>query len=200
MDEIIPIITNQIQNQFIKFKEQKENDKMELFPIKNEFIYTKLLLNNEIKLTCLLKRNVPLNLLFQFGSKILNVPKEYILLQDLENPYGLSIQNFNYDKNKILNEIIEDPNNYSISFELLLNVKKYGEYLANIILEKYKENYDLEEEQLIKDFKTKHMKKLFHIIFREINNFENLTTTYGKLFKKIRKIILNKLGFNEQYK
>ena len=201
LDEIIPIITNQIQNQFIKFSDQKENDKMELFPIKNEFIYTKLLLNNEIKLTCLLKRNVPWYLLFQFGSKILNVPKEYILLQDLENPYGLSIQNFNYDKNKILNEIIEDPNKcYSISFELLLNVKKYGEYLANIILEKYKENYDLEEEQLIKDFKTKHMKKLFHIIFREINNFENLTTTYGKLFKKIRKIILNKLGFNEQYK
>ena len=198
LDEIIPIIKNKIKNQFINIKEQKENKEIESLPIKNKFIYTKLLLNNEIKLTCLLKRNVPLNLVFQFGSKILNVPKEYILLQDLENPYDISIQNFNYDKNKTLNEVIEDPKNcYSISFEILLNIKKYGEYLANIILEKYKENYDLDEEKLIKDFKTKHMKKLFHIIFREINPFENLNIIYGKLFKKIRKIILNKLGFNE---
>ena len=69
---------------------------------------------------------------------------------------------------------MEDPDNSSsITFELNLNIKKYGEFLANNILEKYLENYDLEENQLKKDFK-KHMKGLFHIIFREINKFENI--------------------------
>ena len=95
---------------------------------------------------------------------------------------------------------MEDPDNSSsISFELMLNIKKYGEFIANNILQKYLENYDLEESQLKKDFK-KHMKGLFHIIFREINKFENIPLTYGKLFKKIRKMILNKLGMTEQAK
>ena len=58
-------------------------------------------------------------------------------------------------------------NSYSISFELNLNIKRYGEFLTNNILEKYLENIEIEESQLKKDFK-KHMKELFHIIFREI--------------------------------
>ena len=66
---------------------------------------------------------------------------------------------------------MEDLNNsYSISFELNLNIKRYGEFLTDNILEKHLENYDIEESQLKKDFK-KHMKGLFH---REINKFEIL--------------------------
>ena len=66
---------------------------------------------------------------------------------------------------------MEDLNNSSsISFELNLIIKRYGEFLTNNILEKYLENYDIEESQLKKNFK-KHMKELFH---REINKFEIL--------------------------
>ena len=43
------------------------------------------------------------------------------------------------------------------------------------------------------DFEKKYMKPLFHSIFAEISPFENIQPTYGKLFKKIRKMILNKL-------
>ena len=192
--KIVSLIEQNIKD--IKILEDSISQKI----IKSEFIYTKLLLNDEVKLTGLFKSYVPLSVLFSFGSKIFKVPKEYILLEDIANPLGLSIQNFNYDQNKKLCEAMEDPDNSSsITFELNLNIKKYGEFLANNILEKYLENYDLEENQLKKDFK-KHMKGLFHIIFREINKFENIPLTYGKLFKKIRKMILNKLGLTEQAK
>ncbi len=42
---------------------------------------------------------------------------------------------------------LKDLNNYSsISFELNLNIiQKYGEFLINTILDKYLENYDIEE-------------------------------------------------------
>ena len=38
------------------------------------------------------------------------------------------------------------------------------------------------------------------MIFKEINEFENMPLTYGKLFKKVRKIILSKLEINDQGK
>ena len=194
----IPKIVSLV-HKYLEDVKQTENE-ISTNKIKSEFVYTKLLLNDEVKFSGLFKRYVPLSVLFSFGSKIFNVPKEYILLEDIANPLGLSIQNFNYDQNKKLSEVMEDPDNSSsISFELMLNIKKYGEFIANNILQKYLENYDLEESQLKKDFK-KHMKGLFHIIFREINKFENIPLTYGKLFKKIRKMILNKLGMTEQAK
>ena len=198
LNSTIPKIVSLIENNIKEIKNLEKSISQNI--IKSEFIYTKILLNDEVKLTGLFKSYVPLSILFSFGSKIFKVPKEYILLEDIANPFGLSIQNFNYDQNKKLCEALEDPDNSSsISFELNLNIKKYGEFLANNILEKYLENYDLEESQLKKDFK-KHMKGLFHIIFREINKFENIPLTYGKLFKKIRKMILNKLGLIEQAK
>ena len=198
LNSTIPKIVSLIENNIKEIKNLEKSISQNI--IKSEFIYTKILLNDEVKLTGLFKSYVPLSILFSFGSKIFKVPKEYILLEDIANPFGLSIQNFNYDQNKKLCEALEDPDNSSsISFELNLNIKKYGEFLANNILEKYLENYDLEESQLKKDFK-KHIKGLFHIIFREINKFENIPLTYGKLFKKIRKMILNKLGLIEQAK
>ena len=198
LNSTIPKIVSLIENNIKEIKNLEKSISQNI--IKSEFIYTKILLNDEVKLTGLFKSYVPLSILFSFGSKIFKVPKEYILLEDIANPLGLSIQNFNYDQNKKLCEAMEDPDNSSsISFELNLNIKKYGEFLANNILEKYLENYDLEESQLKKDFK-KHIKGLFHIIFREINKFENIPLTYGKLFKKIRKMILNKLGLTEQAK
>ena len=75
----------------------------------------------------------------------------------------------NYVQNKKLCEYMEDLNNSS-SFELNFNIKRYEEFVTNNILEKYLENYDIEESQLKKNFK-KHMKELFH---REINKFEIL--------------------------
>lgn len=177
-----------------------ENGNLPYDDIKSDFVYTKILLNNHVKFTGLFKRHVPLNCLFIYGSKILGVSKEYVLLQDISNPYGLSVANYNFDYQKKLCEVMDDPVNCtSIAFELGLNIKNYGESIAEKILNKFLENYDLELNQLKQDFK-KHMKALFHSIFIEISLFESIPLTYGKLFKKVRKIILKKLGMNEQAK
>ncbi len=87
----------------------------------------------------------------------------------------------------------DSENCQTMKFELMLNIKKYGEIMSNKIIQKFLENYDLEESQLKKDFEKKYMKPLFHSIFAEISSFENTNPTYGKLFKKIRKTILKKL-------
>jgi len=55
------------------------------------------------------------------------------------------------------------------------------------------ENYDLELDQLKKDFERKYSKKIFQAIFAEINSFENIYPTYGLLFKKIRESVLKKI-------
>ena len=176
-------------------KLRDENGNLPYEEIKSDFIYTKLLLNNQVKLEGVFKKHIPLSFLFFFGSKILNVQKEYILLQD---PLGLNFQNYNFDHDKKLSRVMDDPNNcISIAFELNLNIKKYGEAVAEKILQKFLENYDLEEAQLKKDFK-KYIKALFHSIFREISKFESIPLTYGKLFKKVRKIILKKLELTDQ--
>ena len=175
-------------------KLRDENGNLPYEEIKSDFIYTKLLLNNQVKLEGVFKKQIPLSFLFFFGSKILNVEKEYILLQD---PLGFNFQNYNFDHDKKLCRVMDDPNCISVAFELNLNIKKYGETIAEKILQKFLENYDLEESQLKHDFK-KYIKALFHSIFREISKFESIPLTYGKLFKKVRKIILKKLGITEQ--
>lgn len=95
---------------------------------------------------------------------------------------------------------MEDPENCSsVSYEVKLNITKYGEVLANNIYGKFLETNDIEEKNLKKHMK-KYIKPLFHMIFKEINEFENMPLTYGKLFKKVRKIILSKLEINDQGK
>lgn len=165
--------------------------------IESEFVLTKIYLNDVVKMNGLFKKNIQLSVLFNFGAKIFNVPKEYILLKDTYNYDFPPIHNYNFDSNKKLIEVMSDPETCEkMSFELMLNIKKYGEFLSNNIIQKFLENYDLEESQLKKDF-DKHMKAMFHSIFAEINSFENVHPTYGKLFKKIRKTILSKLGLNK---
>jgi V8-like Glu-specific endopeptidase len=163
--------------------------------LKSDFIMIKIMLNGEQKLSGLFKRNIPMSFLFNFGSKIFNVPKEFILLRDANNNNDniAMIHNFNFDSNKKLSEILKDDECSSKSFELMLNIKKYGEITSNNILQKFLENYDLEEKQLKADF-NKYTKALFHSIFSEIHSFELIHPTYGKLFKKIRKTILVKLN------
>ena len=194
----IPTIINLINEHLNNLKDEEGN-----LPYTNtstEFVYTKLLLNDKVRFTGLLKKHVPLSVLFSYGAQIFKVPKEYILLRDIANPLGILMQNYNFDHNKKLSQVMEYPDNCTaMTFELDLNIKKYGEVMAENILQKYLENSDLEENQLKKDFKL-HMKPLFHLIFREINAFENIPLTYGKLFKKIRKMILTKIGLNEQAK
>jgi V8-like Glu-specific endopeptidase len=162
--------------------------------LKSDFILTKIYLNDSVQLSGLFKKNVSLSVIFAFGSKIFNVPKEYILLKDINDSEYSNIHNFNFDCNKKYYEIMQDSENcQTMNFELMLNIKKYGENMSNKILQKFLENYDLEESQLKKDFEKKYMKQLFHSIFAEIASFENIHPTYGKLFKKIRKTILKKL-------
>ena len=192
------------ENGYIDFSDSKATDLLNNYNptqnLKSEFILTKIYLNDQAKMSGLFKLNVPLSVLFSFGARIFNVPKEYILLKDMSESCSdiPSIQNYNFDHNKKLSEILEDPENVNkVSFELMLNIKKYGEFMSNNILLKFLENYDLEESQLKKDFEKKYMKALFHSIFAEINCFDNIHPTYGKLFKKIRKTILMKLGLSE---
>jgi V8-like Glu-specific endopeptidase len=166
----------------------------QLSDVKSDFVMIKIMLNGEQKLNGLFKRNISMASLFNFGSKIFNVPKEFILLKDIAyNNDIAAIHNFNFDSGKRLTEILKDEECSSKSFELMLNIKKYGEIMSNNILQKFLENYDLEEKQLRTDF-NKYTKALFHSIFAEIHSFETVHPTYGKLFKKIRKTILAKLN------
>ena len=178
---------------------QKESQE-EIIKTKTDFILTKLLINNTVKLTGLFKKTIPVSLLFAYASQLFNVPETYLLLKDAGNYLGLSICNYNYDQDKKLSEIMEDPENCSsVSYEVKLNITKYGEVLANNIYGKFLETNDIEEKNLKKHMK-KYIKPLFHMIFKEINEFENMPLTYGKLFKKVRKIILSKLEINDQGK
>ncbi len=160
--------------------------------LNSNYVLIKLMMNDEEKLLGLFKKSTQLELVFLLGGKILNIPKEYVLIRDLSNPDFDLIQNYNFDNNKILGDLIEDNNSF-INYELELNFKKYGETLANKITEKFMENYDLEMDQLKKNFEKKYSKKLFQAIFAEICSFENIYPTYGKLFKKIRKTVLKKI-------
>jgi len=181
-------------DQYQTFNDNYSQNSNSANELKSEFVMTKLYLNDQVKMCGLFKRNVPLSVIFAFGARIFNVPKEYILLKEIGSSDVPTIQNFNFDQNKKINEIMEDQDLNKMSFELMLNIKKYGEVMSNNILQKFLENYDLEESQLKKDFEKKHMKTLFHAIFSEINSFDTVHPTYGKLFKKIRKTILMKIG------
>jgi len=161
--------------------------------LNSNFILVKFLMNDEEKLTGLFKKTTTLEIIFTIGSKILNIPKEYVLIRDISNQ-DLSdvIQNYNYDNNKLIGDSM-DSNNYFVIYDVMLNFKKYGEKLANKIFDKFMENYDLELDQIKKDFERKYSKKMFQAIFSEISSFEGMYPTYGKLFKKIRKTVLKKI-------
>lgn len=184
-----------LENNYPEYYENNLNISVKNAP-KTEFVNTKIYLNEAVQLSGLFRKSVALSVIFSFGAKILKVPKEYILLKDMNNIEFSRIHNYNFDHNKRYSEIMQDCESNettSMAFELMLNIKKYGEEMSNNILQKFLENYDLEESQLKKDFEKKYMKPLFHSIFAEISPFENIQPTYGKLFKKIRKMILNKL-------
>lgn len=178
---------NNIENDY-SFNDEKNDN------IKSEYLNVKLTINKEPKFSFLIKRQLKLDVIFSFAEKVLNIPKEYILLIDSKAKNGISnIQNYKYDNAKKIYEIIDDPvNSLSESFELMLNIKVYGEHMGNIILHKFLETYDLEKKQ-VKTQNKKYLKMLFNMIFREISMFENIPLIHGKLFKKIRTIILKKL-------
>jgi len=157
-----------------------------------KFILVKLLMNDEEKLTGLFKKTTSMELIFSLGAKVLNISKEYILIKDLQyTDTEETIHNYGYDNTKVIGDL--SVSNGTAMYEVMVNFKKYGELLANKIFQKFLENYDLEIDQLKKDFIRKYSKKLFQAIFSEINNFENVYPTYGKLFKKIRDEILKKV-------
>lgn len=163
--------------------------------VKSEYLNVKLTINKEPKISFLIKRQLKLDIIFSFAENILNIPKEYILLNDSKPKNGISnIQNYKFDNAKKIYEIIDDPiNSLSESFELMLNIKVYGEYIGNMILHKFLETYDLEKKK-VKIQSKKYLKMLFNMIFREISMFENMPLIHGKLFKKIRTIVLKKLN------
>ena len=143
----------------------------------------------------LLKRNVQLSILFDLGSKLLGVPNEYINLKDISsNDFGdFSLAYKSYKEKPISQIMEEDPEKvFYMIFDLELNIEKYAKDVSDSLLKTFLDDYGLEEEELKKDF-TKHMKNLFHTIFREIKVFEPQPLTYGKLFQKIRERILTKL-------
>ena len=146
--------------------------------LNTNFILVKLIMNEEEKLIGLFNKKTSLELIFSLCSKILNIPKEHILIKELSNVDTSSaelIQNYNFDNNKLLGDLVESDNTPLLIYEVMLNFKKYGELLAKKIFDKFLENYDLELEHLQKDFIKKYSKKLFQAIFAEINSFKNFT-------------------------
>ena len=163
---------------------------------KNYFVHMKIFLNDEVKLSGLFKKNVPLWFVFNLGANILNLNNEFILLKEM-NPNSV-IQNFNYDSYKLIQNIMYDNNCFYLNFELLINIKLYGEVMATKILLKFLENYDIEEKQLKKlNTSNKLIKKLFSNVFSELSNFTSMRALYGRLFTKIKYLILKKLEIEE---
>ncbi len=159
----------------------------------SNFTLVKLIMNDEIKLTGVFKKSVTLDIIFIIGAKILHIPKEYVLIKDLSNPDLRDlIQNYNFDSNKKIEDLMESDSQY-IEYEIMLNYKKYGELIAIKIFDKFMESYDLEIDELKHDFEKKYSRKMFLAIFAEINSYENIYPMYGKLFKKVRKTILRKI-------
>jgi len=163
---------------------------------RNDFVNMKIYLNEEVKLCGLLRKNIPLWLVFNFGSSILNINNEFILLKEMHT--NAVIQNYNYDSFKLLQNIMVDNNCFYLNFELLINIKLYGEVMAKKVILKFLENYDLEEKQLKKlSTSNKLIKKLFSNVFSELSMFSSMRSLYGRLFKKIKHLILKKLEIEE---
>lgn len=146
----------------------------------------------EIKVTGLFRVDVLLSLVFGFAGKLLLIPEEFILLSNLNEDNEEDILNFNYDRDKCVIDIFGDNFNNKITFEVGINIKKYGEYLAKKILNKFLLKNKITEEELIENFKD-YTKEIFSSIFEEISFLGKNILDYGLLFKKIRKNILLQL-------
>ena len=204
--EIINIINHthkKLNNNKLIFDNYYLNENDNNNNINTPFILIKLLLYEELKFIGIFNKNLSYEILFNFAGKILKIPEQFILLQ-FENDEDI-ILNYNYDKNKkiftIFNEIkinnIINKNIKNLIFIIKINMKKYGEFLAEKILNKYliDKNTNI---NLIKNNINEHKKEIFNSIFFEIKNFINYSFLYGKIFKKIRKVILTKLDIIEK--
>lgn len=139
----------------------------------------------------LFHKDTKLDILFDLGSQILSIDKQYVILSLIQKK---SEKKFNskFDNNKQIQQIIEEDQ-YVATFEAEVNMK-YGDELGKQVLEKYMENYDLTLESIKQDFKQIHMKVIFDSIFDEISSFAEIHPTYGKLFSKIKSYVLGQLG------
>ena len=138
-----------------------------------------------------------MDIIFSFASQISGIPTEFILLYE-----GDDILNYNYDSIKSIRTILKEEemstmnkNNMSL---LTLNIgvkyKAYGEFLGEVILNKL-----FSQNEFNKPFTNDNpiTKQIFSEIFKEIHFLKNNPLVYGKLFKKIRKHLMNKLGIQE---
>lgn len=146
----------------------------------------------EIKVMGLFRVDVLLSLIFGFAGKLLLIPDEFILLSSSNYDNEKNILNYNYDRDKSLIDIFGDNFNNKIIFEVCINIKKYGEYLAQKILKNFLFKNKLTEKELAENF-NEHTKEFFSNIFEEISFLNNNIIDYGLLFKKIRKNIFFQL-------
>ena len=156
----------------------------------SDFISVKIILNDEEKLSGLFKKSSNLFLIFELGGAILNVPKEFVLLQEITNQnISEIIQNFTYDMYKQLQDLLEYEDSTSLVFDLRLNIKTFGEVLTQRIFDKFIETYQIKKDDFKKMFITKYSKKFFQLVFSEIIMFENTYPLYGLLYNKIKHTI-----------
>ncbi len=183
--EIIKVIREQ---NAILTKQKKHRNFM---TPESDFISVKITLAEDEKLCGLFKKSTHLNILFEFGAAVLNIPKDYILLKERLNQ-NLSdiIQNYNYDMNKQINDLLENEDSINLEFELMLNIKKYGEMIAKKLYDKFLSSYFVEKDEFKRLFEKKYSKKYFQLVFLEISMFENIYPLYGLLFNKIKQVIM----------
>lgn len=161
------------------------------------FILVKLYENNQLKCQGVFKNTMKMDIIFSFASQISNIPTEFILLYE-----GDDILNYNYDSIKSIRTILKEEemstmNNNNMSLLTLhigVKYKAYGEFLGEVILNKL-----FSQNEFNKPFTNDNpiTKQIFSEIFKEIHFLRNNPLVYGKLFKKIRKHLMNKLGIQE---
>ena len=161
----------------------------------SQFVNITLVMNDKEKLVGLFKRNVKLDVLFNFGSEILNIDIKYIILNQLTGKKKKMLWKYDYDKT--LNICLNNDETSS-TLELEVNML-YGEELGQKVLNKYFETQEgkLDYNELKQNFRKVHMKPLFDSIFDEISQFLDIHPIFGKLFTKIRGYILNKIGLSD---
>lgn len=174
--------------QLTYYNNSKDNDNV----YKSSYCNVTLNLNGKVKLSGIFKRDLKMEILFNFGAEIMNIDKSNIIFISNIGMKNEKRINGKHDNSKQLNIFIDD-NLYNIVFEVDINMK-YGDELGQKVLEKYMENYDLDIQSIKENFKQKHMKALFDSIFDEIANFSDIHPTFGRLFSKIRSYVLNKIG------
>jgi len=158
----------------------------------SDFISVRIILNEEEKLFGLFKRSSSLSLIFELGAAILNLNKEFVLLKEITNQNISDIvQNYNYDQDKQISDLLEFEENNILVFDLRLNIKKYGEFLAIRLYDKFLETYGIEKDDFKQLFDTKYSKKFFQLVFAEIAMFENSYPVYGLLFNKIKHTVMS---------